>query len=224
MGLKRKLVCCLAAVMLAPAVNGVAAADPAPPAPGRSNGLVVTPELPRVPEPRSGVFGARTLPYLQQIQRADQWCWAADGSSIATYLHRPITQTDYCKLVHGSDAGGGCPDRSASLEQIASAFRAIGFDAAVGAPLSMAKVVDEIAANRPILTGIAWTAGGGHAQVIYGYDVDANTVTYGDPWPTSRRSVTQRIDSYTQNPDWIWFGEDYGIAPRSAAVAGVGGL
>ncbi len=83
-----------------------------------------------------------------------------------------------------------------------------------GAPLSMTKVVDEISANRPILTGIAWAAGGGHAQVIYGFDVDAGTITYGDPWPSSRRSVTQAIDSYTQNADWVWFGEDYGIAAR----------
>ncbi|WP_280432689.1 papain-like cysteine protease family protein, partial [Nocardia brasiliensis] len=85
---------------------------------------------------------------------------------------------------------------------------------AAGAPLSMTKVVDEISANRPILTGIAWAAGGGHAQVIYGFDVDAGTITYGDPWPSSRRSVTQAIDSYTQNADWVWFGEDYGIAAR----------
>ncbi|WP_280466005.1 papain-like cysteine protease family protein, partial [Nocardia brasiliensis] len=94
------------------------------------------------------------------------------------------------------------------------ASRMSGWGGPVGAPLSMTKVVDEISANRPILTGIAWAAGGGHAQVIYGFDVDAGTITYGDPWPSSRRSVTQAIDSYTQNADWVWFGEDYGIAAR----------
>ncbi|RDI67923.1 papain-like cysteine protease family protein [Nocardia pseudobrasiliensis] len=214
MGLKRKLVCCLAVLCVAGAPSGVAAADPDSAAPGRSNGLVVTPNLPWVPEPRSAVFGAQTLPYLQQVQTADQWCWAADGSSIATYLHRPITQNDYCKIVHGAGADGSCPNDSASLEQIAAAFHTLGFDAAVGAPLSMTKVVDEISANRPVLTGIAWTAGGGHAQVVYGFDVDAGTITYGDPWPSSRRSVTQTIGSYTQNSDWVWFGEDYGIVAR----------
>ncbi|MFI5776667.1 papain-like cysteine protease family protein [Nocardia sp. NPDC051570] len=212
MRLKRKLLCCVAALCVAAAPGGVATADPGPS--GLPHGLLVTPNLPGVPAPRAAVFGAQTLPYLQQVQTADQWCWAADGSSIATYLHRPITQNDYCKLVHGVGADGICPDDSASLEQIASAFRAIGVDAAVGAPLSMSKVVDEVSANRPILTGIAWSAGGGHAQVVYGFDVDAGTITYGDPWPGSRRSVTQTIDSYTRNSNWVWFGEDYGIAAR----------
>ncbi|WP_167485492.1 papain-like cysteine protease family protein [Nocardia terpenica] len=217
MGLKWKLIGLLTAVSAVLACGGTAAADPAAtdPAPaGRSHGLTVTLDLPRVPEPRSGAFGAQTLPYLQQTQTHDQWCWAADGSSIATYLSRPITQNDYCKLVHGADSAGACPNQQASLEQVAAAFHQIGFDAAVGAPFSMTKVVDEVSANRPVIAGIAWTAGGGHAQVIYGYDVAADTITYGDPWPTSRRSVTQTIGSYTQNPDWIWFGEDYGIAAR----------
>ncbi|MGX1774013.1 papain-like cysteine protease family protein [Nocardia brasiliensis] len=216
MGSKWKLLCGPAALCLALTVHGSAAADPdrSEWAAGRSFGLVVTPGLPPVPEPRSAVFGAQTLPYLQQAQTAAQWCWAADGSSIATYLHKPISQSQYCALVHGADAAGSCPDQQASLEEIAAAFRKIGFGAAVGAPLSMTKVVDEISANRPILTGIAWAAGGGHAQVIYGFDVDAGTITYGDPWPSSRRSVTQALDSYTQNADWVWFGEDYGIAAR----------
>ncbi|MFF3225600.1 papain-like cysteine protease family protein [Nocardia suismassiliense] len=209
--------CCLVSMFLAFALHGSAVAEPGPAernAAGHSYGLVVTPNLPRVPEPRAAAFGAQTLPYLQQTQIADRWCWAADGSSIATYLHRPISQNQYCALVHGVSAEGACPDEEASLEQIASAFRGIGFAAAVGAPLSMAKVIDEISADRPILTGIAWTAGGGHAQVIYGFDTDAGTVTYGDPWPTSRRSVTQSLDSYARNSDWTWFGEDYGIALR----------
>lgn len=205
------------ALLLALALHGSAIADPGPVdryAAGHSYGLTVTPNLPRVPQPRVAVFGEQTLPYLQQAQAADQWCWAADGSSIATYLHRPISQNQYCALVHGVGAEGACPNEEASLEQIASAFRGIGFAAAVGAPLSMAKVVEEISADRPILTGIAWAAGGGHAQVIYGFDADAGTITYGDPWPSSRRSVTQSIDSYTRNSDWTWFGEDYGITPR----------
>ncbi|WP_084655411.1 papain-like cysteine protease family protein [Nocardia altamirensis] len=211
MRLRWKLLCCPAALCIALALHGSAVADPAEGTAGHSNGLAVTPNLPQVPDFRSGVFGAQTLPYLQQAQAADQWCWAADGSSIATYLHKPISQNRYCALVHGAGADGACPDQQASLEEIASAFRKIGLDASVGAPLSMSRVADEISAGRPILTGIAWTAGGGHAQVIYGFDADAGTITYGDPWPTSRRSVTQSIDSYTRNPNWIWFGEDYGI-------------
>ncbi|WP_167475335.1 papain-like cysteine protease family protein [Nocardia arthritidis] len=205
MRLKWKLLFNVIAVFVVIASGGVASADPA-----RSHGLVVTPNLPPVPEPRIAVSGARILPYLQQIQTEDQWCWAANGSSIATYLNRPIGQREYCELVHGATAEG-CPNAAASLEQIAAAFRKIGFTAAVGAPLSMTQVVTEISANRPILTGIAWTAGGGHAQVIYGFDADAGTITYGDPWPTSRRSVTRTLDSYSRNPDWVWFGEDYGI-------------
>ncbi|MFI5780487.1 papain-like cysteine protease family protein [Nocardia sp. NPDC051570] len=191
----------------------------APPADGKdfgghSMGLRVTPGLPGVLEPRISAFGAKTLPYFQQIQQWNQWCWAADGASIATYLGHWIGQNDYCKLVFGVDSHGTCPNDTASLEEIAAAFGKIGFGASVGSPFSMTTVASEISANRPILTGIAWTEGGGHAQVVYGYDADAATITYGDPWPTSRRSVTQTLASYTENPDWIWFGEDYRITKQ----------
>ncbi|WP_167487492.1 papain-like cysteine protease family protein [Nocardia terpenica] len=181
---------------------------------GHSTGLRVSTGLPGVLEPRDAATGAQTLFYFQQIQEFDQWCWAADGASIAAYSDRFIDQNEYCKLVHGSAADGSCPNDNASLEEIAAAFGKIGFDAKVGSPFSMITVAAEITANRPILTGIAWTAGGGHAQVVYGYDADAGTVTYGDPWPTSQRNVTQTLSSYTKNPEWLWFGEDYRIAPK----------
>ncbi len=181
---------------------------------GRSIGLRVTHGLPVVPEPRIPAFGAKTLPYFQQIQQWNQWCWAADGASVANYLGHRINQNAFCKLVHGSGRHGLCPNDTAALEDIKAAFGKIGFDATVGSPFSMTTVAAEISANRPIITGIAWTAGGGHAQVIYGYDAGAATVTYGDPWPTSRRSVTQTLASYTENPDWLWFGEDYRIEKK----------
>ncbi|MEU7138400.1 papain-like cysteine protease family protein [Nocardia sp. NPDC046473] len=177
----------------------------------RSTGLQVTTALPGVIEPRAMAVGSKTLPYAQQVQEWNQWCWAADGASISTYLGHRIAQTDYCKLVHNAARGKPCPNESASLEEIANAFKKIGFNASVGSPFSMTKIAAEISANRPILTGIAWAAGGGHAQVVYGYDADAGTITYGDPWPTSRRIVTQTLASYTQNSEWAWFGEDYGI-------------
>ncbi|PXX63983.1 papain like cysteine protease AvrRpt2 [Nocardia tenerifensis] len=165
-------------------------------------------------EPRQSAVGSKTLPYAQQVQEWNQWCWAADGASISTYLGRRIAQNDYCKLVHDSKQQT-CPNESASLEEIAAAFGKIGFNASVGSPFSMTKIAAEISANRPILTGIAWAAGGGHAQVVYGYDAGVGTVTYGDPWPAAQRVVTQTLSSYTQNPQWVWFGEDYGIAKRT---------
>ncbi|WP_167476195.1 papain-like cysteine protease family protein [Nocardia arthritidis] len=208
---------CLTMVATSSFGRGISAADPQPAGKtftGRSTGLRVTPGLPGVLEPRDAVFGWLVLPYLQQEQEWDQWCWAADGASIANYLGHWIDQNDYCKLVHGADANDVCPNDNASLEDIAKAFGKIGFDAKVGSPFSMTRIVEEISANRPILTGIAWAAGGGHAQVVYGYDADAGTITYGDPWPTSQRQVTQTLASYTKNPQWIWFGEDYRIAPK----------
>lgn len=180
----------------------------------RPTGLKVTPGLPGVIEPRITALGAKTLRYAQQVQEWNQWCWAADGAAISTYLGRRIAQADYCKLVHDTAPGKQCPNESASLEEIAAAFKKIGFDASVGSPFSMTRIAAEISANRPILTGIAWTAGGGHAQVMYGYDADNGTVTYGDPWPTSQRIVTRTLASYTQNSEWAWFGEDYGISKK----------
>ncbi|WP_280449623.1 papain-like cysteine protease family protein, partial [Nocardia brasiliensis] len=160
MASKWKLLCGPAALCLALTVHGSATADPdrSEWAAGRSYGLVVTPGLPPVPEPRSAVFGAQTLPYLQQTQTAAQWCWAADGSSIATYLHKPISQSQYCALVHGADAAGSCPDQQASLEEIAAAFRKIGFGGGRGAPRGNEKRVGDLKRDPPHIKG---DAGGG---------------------------------------------------------------
>ncbi|MFI1916251.1 papain-like cysteine protease family protein [Nocardia sp. NPDC020380] len=206
----------LTAVMISLAlVQSSSIADPPPDGKdfsGRPSGLRVSTGLPGVLEPREAATGAQTLPYAQQVQEWNQWCWAADGASISGYLGYSIDQNDYCKLVHGAGADGTCPNDNASLEEIAAAFGKIGFTAKVGSPFSMKTISDEITANHPILTGIAWAAGGGHAQVIYGYDADAGTITYGDPWPTSQRQVTQTLASYSQNSAWTWFGEDYRIS------------
>ncbi|MFI6045634.1 papain-like cysteine protease family protein [Nocardia sp. NPDC051321] len=197
--------------------HGASIAEPISPGKdftARPTGLKVTTGLPGVIEPRVMAAGAKTLPYAQQVQEWNQWCWAADGASISTYLGHRIAQADYCKLVHDTAGNKLCPNESASLEEIASAFEKIGFNASVGSPFAMTKIAAEISSNRPILTGIAWAAGGGHAQVVYGYNANTGTVTYGDPWPTSQRIVTQTLASYTQNSEWAWFGEDYGITKK----------
>ncbi|MFG1798393.1 papain-like cysteine protease family protein [Nocardia sp. NPDC049149] len=208
------IVAVMATVLLGHANSAAAPAPDEKDFSGRPAGLKITTGLPAVMEPRAAASGSRTLWYFQRVQEFNQWCWAADGASIANYHGRAINQNEYCKLVHGVGPKGKCPNENASLEEVATAFGKLGFNASVGSPFSMATIADEISSNRPILTGIAWAAGGGHAQVIYGYDADAGTITYGDPWPSAQRRVTQTLTSYTQNSQWIWFGEDYRIMKK----------
>jgi len=153
-----------------------------------------------------GVASAGQLPITQQVQQQNQWCWAASGLTIAKFFGKGnVSQNDFCNLARGYPQGGYCPNQPGQLEWDQRAFQALGLSPGqVTGPLSYQRVVGEIDGRRPIQTGIYWTAGGGHSQVIYGYQPSSQTIAYGDPWPSSPRYSEMSYSSYVRNGQFQW--------------------
>ena len=153
---------------------------------------------------------AGELQINQLVQQQDQWCWVASGLTIAKFHNKGnVSQNDFCALGRGYPKGTPCPNQAGYLQYDQRAFRALGLSQGqVGSPPSFQKVASEIDAGRPIETGIYWTAGGGHAQVIYGYQ--GQTLSYGDPWPASPRYSEMSYDDYLNNYEFQWGEALYG--------------
>ncbi|WP_067466510.1 papain-like cysteine protease family protein [Actinomadura macra] len=152
----------------------------------------------------SGVASAGVLQIDQEVQEQDQWCWAASGLTIAKFHGKgDVSQNDFCNLARNLPQGSDCPNEPGELEWDQTAFRQLGLSAGqVTGPLSFQAVSAEIDGQRPIETGIYWTAGGGHAQVIYGYQ--GQVLSYGDPWPYSPRYGEMNHRSYMSNGEFRW--------------------
>ncbi|MDT8910130.1 papain-like cysteine protease family protein [Amycolatopsis sp. PS_44_ISF1] len=155
---------------------------------------------------------AQYLRYTQQTQKYDEWCWAADGSSIENYYGYGISQDQFCAAAKGT-AVGYCPNETGALDQIVNGFRQTGFSAnETGGALYWNTVRSEIDAGRPAMTVISWSSGGAHAQTIYGYDASSGTISTGDPWPAYQRYQTYTYNSYLQNSNFTWTDTVDGIA------------
>ncbi len=97
------------------------------------------------------------------------------------------------------------PEPARSARVGAERLRAAGDGAGFGErPAVVRGYRGQIDSGRPIETGIYWTAGGGHAQVIYGYDPSTQAISYGDPWPTSPRYSEMYYSSYVSNSQFQW--------------------
>ncbi|RKT55275.1 papain-like cysteine protease family protein [Saccharothrix australiensis] len=215
---------CLAPVVLAltavlSPVSATAATDDrvAPP-----NGLIRTQEHTEVREvvptrapldvtPRA----SKKLNYTQQVQQQDQWCWAATGASIERTLGVTVSQQAFCAAGKGG-VPGYCPNEGAEIPEIVDAFHGTGFKAEdANGPISFTSITQQIDAGIPHLTGIYWTSGGGHAEVIYGYDSTNQTLMVGDPWPAYQRYQTWNYTQYRRNARFTWGDTIVNIAKAS---------
>ncbi|WP_236005203.1 papain-like cysteine protease family protein [Amycolatopsis pittospori] len=147
---------------------------------------------------------SKQLNYTQQVQQYNQWCWAADGSSIERSLGGTATQAQFCAAGKGTQAGY-CPNQPAQIPEIIRGFQGTGFSSQdARGPISFTSVVSQVDAGILNLTGIYWTSGGGHAQVIYGYDTASQSIMVGDPWATSPRYKTWNYNQYRRNAQHTW--------------------
>ncbi|GLW93274.1 papain-like cysteine protease family protein [Actinokineospora globicatena] len=151
------------------------------------------------------------LRYTQQVQKYNQWCWAADGSSIEQYFGAGTTQDQFCAAAKGTQVGY-CPNETGALYQIVNGFRRTGFTATqVGNAMSWSSTVAQINAGQPIMTVISWSSGGAHAEVIYGYDATNGTISVGDPWASYNRYWTSSYNNYLYNNQFAWTDSVSGI-------------
>ncbi|MEV4614467.1 papain-like cysteine protease family protein [Kitasatospora sp. NPDC049258] len=209
----RRAVAAIALGILAPALT-VAAATPAgaltpgvdPHAPGVG---LRAPEAPGSTAPTGPAAQSATwrkLNITMQQQQQSNWCWAGSGNTVAAYFGYSYTQNQFCNAAFNRSINSSCPNNQATLGNVQTALNWIGINPGsyVTGYLRYSTVQTEIDANRPIETRIEWSSGGGHMQLIYGYDVGSNWVYWGDPWPSSSRYNWADYAYYVSNSSFSW--------------------
>jgi hypothetical protein len=141
--------------------------------------------------------GNNVLPVTRVDQAESEWCWAACGEMIATYLKRPgFTQ---CVFANGYLAGSGyCLDACRDPDKCNSPCRqqdisieyakaAIGSTLVVGA-IDTQTLYNEIVARRPVLAMLQYQSGASHLVLLTGYSKTASVYVidtrpgYGEGW------------------------------------------
>jgi hypothetical protein len=199
-------------LVLTPAAGAQPAAPPTPNGVTLTHPLTDNSALRLPPNPALAAKAAASLDYSQQVQQNDEWCWAADGASIEQFHGASTSQEQFCAAGKGTSAGN-CPNEAAQIGEIVDGFRGTGFSASsAGGAVSFQTITQQIDAGNPALTGIYWTSGGGHAEVIYGYDASNQSMDVGDPWPTYQRYRTQSYNDYLSNSEFTWGDTVVGIS------------
>lgn len=150
--------------------------------------------------------GAVALPISAQAQQQSNWCWAATGGTIAAYAGQSVSQNTFCNLAFGRSTSTTCPNSQATLANDQQAFSALGIrpGSYINGRLSYSGITSEIQGNRPILTRIQWSSGGGHMMVISGFRASDQTVEWYDPWPSSQRMNVGAYSYYLDNWNFSW--------------------
>ncbi|AUG79433.1 hypothetical protein CFP65_4707 [Kitasatospora sp. MMS16-BH015] len=197
----RRAVAALALGVLAPVLT-VATTTPAQAETVRQQ---VTAQQPRAAT-ASAAYTWRTLNLTMQQQVNSNWCWAASGNTIATYYGYTYSQNQFCNAAFGRSINSTCPNSQAALDDVQNALSWIGINPGsyVNGYLRYSTVQTEIDASRPVETRIQWSSGGGHMEVIYGYDVSNNWVYWGDPWPSDNRYNWADYWYYVSNNSFSW--------------------
>lgn len=149
---------------------------------------------------------SRTLNITMQAQQQSNWCWAAGGNTIAAYYGYSYSQNQFCNVAFGRSVNSTCPNSQASLAEVQNALSWIGINPGsyVNGYLRYSTVQTEIDAGRPVEVRIQWSSGGGHMNVLYGYDVSNNWLYWGDPWPSSYRYNWGDYWYYVSNSSFSW--------------------
>ncbi|MYW02992.1 papain-like cysteine protease family protein [Streptomyces sp. SID3343] len=201
----------LAAVvcLAVPLAGAGASASAAPTRPSVAAPLTAAPAAPHA------AYGSAQLSFNELTQVQNQWCWAATGLSAARYLGRGLstTQNTFCDYARGLPTNYACPNQPGELSDIQRAWSRLGMSRGqLAGALNFNTVASSIDANSPIVVGIYWTAGGGHANVLYGYDSNSGTLMYADPWPANQRYGEMDYNSYVSNYEFQWAESVYGEA------------
>lgn len=204
----RKAVAALTLAVLAPAVTA-AVSTPAVAAPAVAANNARLPQT--HPAGVAGTLAAATggwkkLNISMQAQQNSNWCWAASGDTIASWFGYSYSQNQFCNAAFGRSIDSSCPNSQAALDNVQSALSWIGINPGnyVTGYLYYSTVQNEINNNRPVETRIQWSSGGGHMEVLYGYDTGNNWVYWGDPWPSDYRYNWADYSYYVSNSSFSW--------------------
>ena len=149
---------------------------------------------------------ANQLNLTMQSQQYSNWCWAASGNTVAAFYGYNYTQNQFCDMAFGNSLNASCSNSQASLADDQNAFQQIGISPGnyVTGYLYYSSIIREIDAGRPVMARIQWSSGGGHMEVLYGYDQSQNWVYWGDPWPSDDRYNWGSYNYYVSNGSFSW--------------------
>ncbi|WP_186319153.1 papain-like cysteine protease family protein [Streptomyces sp. SAJ15] len=168
---------------------------------------------PKPTQPDSGPTTSKSLNITMQKQVRTQWCWDASGVTIANYWGRNVTQERFCQLA-AQGTWVDCNNQPATLEDMANGLAKLGLGNS-GRSLyrnaSFSESSAEIAAGRPFAVRFGWLSGGGHMNVIYGYDSATNMIAVGDPWQTTQTYTWWNYSTYVNNNSFQWTHSRVGI-------------
>ncbi|MBD0695453.1 papain-like cysteine protease family protein [Streptomyces sp. CBMA123] len=154
--------------------------------------------------------GQDTITMLKQEKT--QWCWVASGLTIAKFHGYGSTQTDFCNR---AQPYYGCNNQPATLDDMARGWSSLGMTRP-GTGLSSAatfnQVYTDVKAARPVAARIGWTSGGGHMNVVYGFDTSNNTIGVADPWPDTATYTWWNYQDYVSNSSFKWTHSRIGIS------------
>lgn len=192
-----------AALLAAPVATATAA--PLTPAPATTAAPAAA-AVNTATAPDASVRAAKRLNITMQAQQKTNWCWAAGGNTIATFLGRTYSQNQFCNAAFGRNQNTECPNNQATLGNVQSGLRWAGINPGsyVTGWLRYPTVQAEINAGRPVETRIQWSNGGGHMHVLYGYDDASSWVYWGDPWPSNDRYNWASHAWYVDNDTFSW--------------------
>ncbi|GAA1883209.1 papain-like cysteine protease family protein [Streptantibioticus ferralitis] len=167
-----------------------------------------------LPSCSSQPSGRVALGISMQKQVQDEWCWDASGLTIANYWgYTQYSQNDFCQLA-AQNSSLSCNDQPATLDDMANALSNMGFSNS-GYDLYrnayFSEVRNEISGGRPFAVRIGWRSGGGHMNVIYGYDPSSGTIAVGDPWPSTQTYTWWNYNDYVSNSSFQWTHSRIGI-------------
>ncbi|MFJ9950796.1 papain-like cysteine protease family protein [Kitasatospora sp. NPDC091207] len=145
-------------------------------------------------------------------QEKSQWCWVASGLTIAKFQGYGSTQTDFCDRAQPSY---GCNNQPATLDDMARGWSSLGMTrpgSGLNSAATFNQVYTDVKAARPVAARIGWTSGGGHMNVVYGFDTSNNTIGVADPWPDTATYTWWNYNDYVNNSSFKWTHSRIGIS------------
>lgn len=173
---------------------------------------------------------SKSLAVERRNQETNMWCWAASGEMVMDYLGVNVTQCDQANKRLGKSNCCMSPVPNDCVQGGWPEFDKFGFTFAKtnSTPLTWEQIVEQIdVLKAPFAFTWAWTGGGGHMMVIYGY-AEIGGIRYvmvHDPWPPgvgATRTIT--YDDYVSGPDYSHWDDYYDVEKViSSPFGSVGG-
>jgi hypothetical protein len=157
-----------------------------------------------------GPQSAATLPFSEQTQQQDLWCWAAVTVSVSLFYNAGSGWSQ-CSLVNAelgrSDCcfNGGLSVCNKTSTLNAPLSRTGNLNVMHNSLVPFPDVVSEIGGNHPLGCRIGWPDGNGHFVVVHGYSDGANGswVSVADPfYGTSTYVYDVFCTSYRNSGKW----------------------